>query len=1023
MNNNNNSLFRFVFFLALLPVILLSVSFNPVIPVREKTYPVDPPFLDSASRWVDSVFNSLSLDEQIAQMIMIAAYSNRGPEHQEEISEIIKKDEIGGIVFFQGGPVRQAAMTNHFQSISKTPLMIALDAEWGLGMRLDSTLTYPRQMMLGAILDNSLIYEMGRDIALQLKRIGVSVNFAPVVDINNNPANPVINSRSFGEQIENVVQKGIAYMSGMQDNGLLCSAKHFPGHGDTDSDSHFTLPVIPHGRDHLDNTELVPFRECISHGITGMMVAHLHVPALDSTPDCASSLSGKIINGLLREELGFKGLVFTDALNMKAVSERFEPGELAIRAALAGNDILVMPPDVKEAIRAIKREVRRGNIPRNEIEQRCKRILLAKKWVGLDHYQPVDIEGIYDDLNNNSFKLLQTRLVENALTLLVNDQDLIPLKRMDTLKIASLAFGEDTMNNFQQYLELYKDVKHFQVSNNIAEIRKDSLLNLLEPFNLVIVGIHHTDMRIGRKYGITDETIKLIEQIASRKDLILNVFANPYSLSRFSNTEQFRVLIMGYEDNPMTQCFAAQLIFGGISALGKLPVSVHGIFKAGDGISTPDVIRLKYSLPESVGIDSRLLYKIDSIALDGIRVKAFPGCQILAARNGTVFYHQSFGYQAYDKKRPVRLTDMYDVASVSKITGTLPSIIRLVDRGLLDIDGKLSDYLPWLDTCDKGELIIKDILTHCSGLRAWIPFYYHTLETMDPDDSLLSNKLSPRYPFCLSEGAYLNKNLRYVENAYSDEFSEDFPYQVAEGMFMNRIYMDSINYWIYNSELSGEKKYVYSDLGLILSQQVIEEITDTCIYSYVYNNYFKKLGTNLTGYLPLQKFPKDRIAPTENDIYFRRQLLQGYVHDPGTAMLGGIAGHAGVFSNANDLAKIMQMYLQKGMYGGMRFFSDSTFDMFNSCPYCAEGIRRGIGFDKPELDPEKEGPGCKSISPESFGHSGFTGTFVWADPESGIVYIFLSNRVHPDQDNEKLYNMNIRPAIQQVIYDARMDIK
>jgi CubicO group peptidase (beta-lactamase class C family) len=364
---------------------------------------------------------------------------------------------------------------------------------------------------------------------------------------------------------------------------------------------------------------------------------------------------------------------------------------------------------------------------------------------------------------------------------------------------------------------------------------------------------------------------------------------------------------------------------------------------------------------------------------------------------------------------------MYDVASVSKITGTLPSLIRLVDRGLLDINGKLSDYLPWLDTCDKGELIIKDILTHCAGLRAWIPFYYHTLETMDPDDPLLSNKLSPRYPFRLSEGAYLNKNLRYVENAYSDKFSEEYPYQVAEGMFMNRIYRDSINYWIYTSELSGEKKYVYSDLGLILSQQVIEEITDTCLYSYVYNNYYKKLGTNLTGYLPLQRFPKDRVAPTENDVYYRRQLLQGYVHDPGTAMLGGVAGHAGVFSNANDLAKIMQMYLQKGLYGGMRFFSDSTFDVFNSCPYITEGNRRGIGFDKPEPDPEKEGPGCKSISPESFGHSGFTGTFVWADPESGIVYIFLSNRVHPDQDNEKLYNMNIRPAIQQVIYDARMD--
>lgn len=1023
MNNYKNRSFRFFFILILLPVILLITSFNPAIPRREKTYSVDPPFLDSTSGWVDSVFNSLSLDEQIAQMLMIAAYSNRGPDHEEEIIDIIEKHHVGGIIFFQGGPVRQAAMTNHFQSVSQIPLMIAMDAEWGLGMRLDSTLSYPRQMMLGAIQGNSLIYEMGRDIALQLKRIGVHVNFAPVVDINNNPANPVINSRSFGEEIENVVQKGLAYINGMQDNHLLCTAKHFPGHGDTDSDSHYTLPVIPHDRNHLDNTELVPFRECILNGLTGMMVAHLHVPSLDSTPDCASSLSGKIINGLLREELGFKGLIFTDALNMKAVSDRYEPGELAVQAVLAGNDILVMPPDVRDAIRTIRREIRRGNISRNEIEQRCKRILLAKKWVGLDQYQPVDMEGIYDDLNNNNFKVLQNKLVEHALTLVANNRDLVPLERLDTLKIASLVFGDDTMNNFQQYLELYTDIHHFQVSDNITEIGIDTLLKLLEPFNLVIAGIHNTDMRVSRNYGIADETIQLIEQLASHKDLILNVFANPYSLGRFVSIDQFRGLIMGYEDNPLTQSFAAQLIFGGIPALGKLPVSVRQICKAGDGITNEEMIRLKYSLPEAAGIDSRLLYKIDSIALDGIQVKAFPGCQILAARNGIVFYHWSFGYHTYARKRPVYLTDIYDVASVSKITGTLPSLIRLVDRGLIDIEGKLSDYLPLLDTSDKGELIMKDILTHCSGLRAWIPFYYHTLETMDPDDSLISNKLTPRYPFRLSEGTYLNKNLQYVENAYSKKFSEDFPYQVAEDLFMNRIYRDSINHWIYNSELSGEKKYVYSDLGLILCQQVIEEITDTCLYSYVYNNFYKKLGTNLTCYIPLQRFPKDRIAPTENDIYFRKQLLQGHVHDQGTAMLGGIAGHAGVFSNANDLAKIMQMYLQKGTYGGTRFFADSTFDMFNSCPYCDEGNRRGIGFDKPELDPEKEGPGCDSISPSSFGHSGFTGTFVWADPESGIVYVFLSNRVHPDQDNEKLYDMNIRPAIQQVIYDARMDIK
>jgi beta-N-acetylhexosaminidase len=1018
MDIKNTRASKSLLFVTLVMICITFTSFNPLAHFSIGRHQTDPPFLDTSSLWVDSVFNSLSLNEKIAQMIMIPAYSDRDQAYEKEVINLIEKYKVGGIVFFQGGPVRQAIMTDHFQAATKTPLLIAMDAEWGLGMRLDSTLVYPRQMMLGAIQDNDLIYQMGHDIALQLKRIGVNINFAPVVDINSNPNNPVINSRSFGEIPENVILKGLAYMQGMQDNGLLCTAKHFPGHGDTESDSHLTLPVIPYSIDRLREVELRPFRECILNGISGVMAAHLFIPSLDSTPGRASSLSFNIITNLLQSELGFKGLIFTDAMNMKAVSEHYQPGVMEVLAVQAGVDIMVMPPDIPKTIQSIRREIRKGTISVDEINRRCRKILAAKKWAGLDQYKPSDISGMYEYLNSNVFKSLQYSLVENSITVVKNSSELIPVKCLDTLRIASIAFNEESVNTFQQFLELYTAVDHFQVNVDSGKIDSDSLLDLLEPYNLIIAGIHRTDMRVTRNYGISDATFSLIDTIAKKKCLILNLFANPYNLSRIGEKDRMGAIVVGYEDNFLTQMFTAQLIFGGIPARGRLPVSAGQDFIAGNGISTGERVRLKYSLPESAGIDSRMLYKIDSLASSAIEQKAIPGCQILAARNGTVFYHKAFGYQTYEKKRPVLLTDIYDIASISKITGTLPSLIRLTDRGKLNVDSTLSAYLPWLDTCDKGDLVIKDVLTHCSGLIPFIPFYYYTIEPLDPDDDLISNKLSPRYPFQLSESVYLNKNLKYRDNVYSDTFSEDYPYQVAGRLFLNKMYRDSIYFWSINSPLSGKKEYKYSDVGYYFFQQIIEELTDTSLYSYVYHNLYKPLGVNLTGYIPLKRFPKDRIAPTENDLYFRRQLLQGYVHDPGTAMMGGIAGHAGVFSNANDLAKIMQMYVQKGVYGGRRYFSEATFDLYNTCIYCNEGIRRGLGFDKPELDPEKEGPVCPSASSNSFGHSGFTGTLAWADPDYGIVYVFISNRVYPDQSNSRLYDLSTRTLIQQVIYDA-----
>ncbi len=998
--------------------ILVSSSFYIPKNYQADNQPVDPPFLSDNDEWVDSVFKTLSLDEKIAQMFMIAAYSNKGNNHTEELIRIITKYKVGGVIFFQGGPQRQVDMLNQLQEASGVPLLVAMDAEWGLGMRLDSTLSYPRQMMLGAIQDDSLVYYMGRDIAIQLKQIGVHMNFAPVVDINNNPMNPVINNRSFGEDKRNVARKAIMYMNGMQDEHLLCTAKHFPGHGDTDTDSHYELPVIRHGKDRLESVELYPFKQCIRQGLTGIMAAHLSVPSLDSARNLASSISPKVINELLREQMGFKGLIVTDALNMKAVSEYFKPGEIEAKAAIAGNDILLMPSDVNKAIHEIKREIRRGTISRNDIDEHCKRILAAKKWVGLDEFEPLVKDGLAGQLNKQDSRVLQEKLAEASLTLLRNEKQIIPLQKLDTIRMASLTIGQDSVNTFQQYLGFYGQVDHFLIPAGVTKMDFDSIGELLKPYNLIFVGIHQTSSRPSNNYGISDQIIRLTERIAATHMTILNLFANPYSLNNFMHLDNLAGLIVAYEDNEITQRLCPQLIFGGVTANGFLPVSAGKVYKPGDGLTTEKAFRLRYALPGSVGMDPEILKKIDTIVWNAIDQKAIPGCQVLIARKGAVIYNKAFGYHTYSKNKPVHVQDIYDIASITKITSTLPVLMNLTSRGLFDVNDRLGKYLPYLDTCNKGDLIIKEILAHQSGLYPWIPFYYSTLETMDPDDPLISNRISGRYPFMLSDHVYLNKNLKYRDGAYNKEFSEVFSNQVADCMYLNRDYTDTIFRKIIQSELLEKKEYRYSDLGYYFFKQVIEEMTDTALYPYVFHSLYHKIGANYTGFLPLQRFSKDIIIPTENDVFFRRQLLHGYVHDPGAAMFGGVAGHAGIFSNANDLAKIMQMYLNKGWYAEERYLSAETFDLYNTCPYLEQDNRRALGFDKPEMDLEKIGPTCDSASASSFGHTGFTGTMAWADPDNETIYIFLSNRIHPDQYNLKLIEMDVRTKIQQVIYDA-----
>jgi CubicO group peptidase (beta-lactamase class C family) len=418
-----------------------------------------------------------------------------------------------------------------------------------------------------------------------------------------------------------------------------------------------------------------------------------------------------------------------------------------------------------------------------------------------------------------------------------------------------------------------------------------------------------------------------------------------------------------------------------------------------------------------VGLNLDTMQRIDAIVNEAIRKKAMPGCQVLVARQGKVVWHKAYGYHTFRKRKPVLLTDIYDLASVTKVASVTTALMRLRDQGKFHEDSLMGAYEPIPESSNKASLLISDVLTHQSGMIPWIPFYYKTIEPLDTSQRLMSSHWSQTYPLKIGDGAYANRNVVYVDSVYQDTYSPEYPYEVADDLFMRATYKDSIYKWIYDSELTSTE-YKYSGLGFYMFQQIIEAATDTMLYPYVWYNFYEPMGAQTLGYKPLSRFPRERIVPTENDMFYRRQLLQGHVHDMGAAMLGGISGNAGLFGNANDLAKLMQMYLNNGSYGADNFIDSATIALYTSCYNCDQENRRGLGFDRPITDLPDEGPACNDASSRSYGHSGFTGTLTWVDPAHDLVYIFLSNRVHPNQGNNLLIDMNVRTAVQQVVYDA-----
>jgi beta-N-acetylhexosaminidase len=947
-----------------------------------------------AQQWVDSVFNSLPKEQRIAQLMIIRAHSNLGSKHVQEVTELISKYNVGGLCFFQGGPVRQANLTNLYQGITKTPLLITIDGEWGLGMRLDSVIAFPKQLMMGAVTDAELIYQFGRAVGEQCKRLGIQVNFAPDVDINNNPNNPVINDRSFGEDKYKVGLYGVKYMKGMQDVGVMACAKHFPGHGDVDVDSHYDLPVINKTSKQLDSLELYPFREMIKAGVGSVMVAHLYIPSIDSTPNQATSLSPKAVNGLLKNKLGYEGLTITDGLEMKGVTKYYPDGEASVQSLIAGNDLLCLPGNVAGSITKITDAIKAGKLSWDDINRKVKKVLLAKYNLGLNSVTPIATEGLVQDLNGHTIKI-NNQLAHNALTLLRNNNtDLFPLRVKKRVAYVGIGLSFDKLNTFSNRLkqDYGADVYTFNYLRDLGTVPM-LVATLKEKYEAVIVGMHNYKRVPANNFGISYSSIQLANRLQDQLPCATFVFGNPYAIKNVSNAP---TLIAAYADDDVAQNTAADLLQGKFTAKGKLPVTVSNDLHFGSGILYNYYFPL--TTPEAVGLSSAKLDSIDFIANDAIKAHAAPGCVVFAAKDGKVAFHKAYGHTNYDSIEPVSLETIYDLASVTKISATTVSVMKLYEEGKLDLKKTLGDYLPVMRGSDKENLRIDKILLHQAGFVSWIPFYKETLDAA-------------------------GKPLPNIYSAVKDETHE---MRVAENLYIRNDWIDTMYKRIRDSKLGPADKYVYSDNDFILLGRIVQEITGKKLEDYVRETFYLPLNMMSTSFLPREHFPINTIAPTEAEKAFRQQLLRGDVHDPGAAMFGGVAGHAGLFSNAYDLAQLYQMLLNGGEMNGQRFLKKETIDFFTA--YNSGISRRGLGFDKPgETNGDRSKPDSAakfpyptgSASPSTFGHTGFTGTCVWADPQTKLLYIFLSNRVTPEGgDNNKLLRMNVRSNVHETLYKA-----
>ncbi|MEP6750696.1 MAG: serine hydrolase, partial [Bacteroidota bacterium] len=720
-----------------------------------------------------------------------------------------------------------------------------------------------------------------------------------------------------------------------------------------------------------------------------IMVAHLSIPAIDNTPNRPTSISYNNVTTLLRNELGFTGITFTDALEMKGVAKFFPDGEASAQSLIAGNDMLCLPGDIPAALDKIKNAIKENKLSWNDIDMHVKKVLLAKYQYGLANYTPIDTYHITADLNE---KIPATKrlVAENALTLLRNDEPFIfPLPVNTKKRIAYIGFGITQDNAFAQRMRSDYKANTYFFDYTLDSVKAASLFELMKNrYDVIIIGLHNYARYPANNFGISATALSLIIQLQQQFSTVTLAFGNPYAIKNFCNA---KTLIACYEDDEIVQQTAADLLNGRFAAKGRLPVTVCPSLAYGAGITT--VRLLPEIAPSLVGLNAAKLNIIDSIANDGIKKQAFPGCVVLVAKDGKIVFDKAYGYLTYDSLRPVYRETIYDMASVTKIMATLLSVMKLYDEGKINLQKTLGDYLPWTRGTNKQNIKLWDVLLHQGGLKSFIPFYKETIDTNKVD--LMSGKF------------------------YSYKPDSVHSIRVADNMFMRKDWKDTIFQRILKSPVGPTGKYIYSDNDFIFLGKIVEAVSGQTLDQYAKTNFYDKLDLTGTGFRPRDRFPLTDIAPTEKEKGFRNQLLWGDVHDPGASMFGGVAGHAGLFSNAYDMAVLCQMLLNGGMFNGQQFIKKQTINYFAA--YHSNNSRRGLGFDKPEKDnaTRKDPYPALSASPQTIGHTGYTGTCFWIDPKSNLIFIFLSNRVNPyGGENGKISSMSIRPKIMEAIYKA-----
>lgn len=933
-------------------------------------------------RWVDSVYNTLRPEQRVGQIINVRANLPNRP-YFTEIQELIEKYNIGGVTFFRTDAAPMLEQGNKWQSMAQTPMMIGIDGEWGLGMRINDGMSYPYQMTLGAIQNQSLIGEMGAQIAEQCSRLGINVNFAPDIDVNNEPKNPVIGMRSFGENPKEVAQRGAQYALGLQNNGILPTMKHFPGHGDTKSDSHETLPKVDKKLKEIKKIELYPFEYLIDKGVAGVMVGHLYMPAIEPTQNLSSSISNNVVTGLLKNEMGFDGIIFSDAMEMKGAYKDTHPDRVGFEALMAGVDVILMPVNPENTIQHIVNQLDKEAVAKR-VEESCKKVLRYKYRLGMANYQPQQVYSVENDLHKAKYYNFRQRLYNEAVTMLRNNNEVLPLTKDN--KLAVVTFGK-TDNVAKRLSDEGYDVDSFILEKEMSKSDISFYINKLNKYKLVIVNIQNTSIYATRNFGVTDNMVDFVKALSKNNKIVFNLFACPYALDKFTFKKSPQAIIIGYEDVQCAVNAVVDVMIGKINPVGKLPVTINKKFKAGDGLSfegmlTPETLSVEF-------IDNEYVKKIDSIALDGIAMGAFPGCQIFAMKDGKVIYDKCFGHFTYDGGHEVQPDDVYDIASLTKVFATTFAMMKLYDDGKISLESKLGDYFPYLKNTDKGNVKLIEIMTHQAGLTAWIPMYKDLVHDGKPDSEVFRKTIDEDHTVRVAKDMYISKD-------FSFEFFEN----------------------VKESE-TCEKKYKYSDLGFYYLPKIVEMVVDMPFEKYLDENFYKPLNLNHIYYKPLKHTELGKIAPTENDTIFRMQLLCGDVHDQAAALLGGVSGHAGLFANARDLAVMLQLLLDEGYANNHQFLSGFTIKKFTSALFKDNLNRRGIGFDKPEVDPSvKYYTPSQQASMASFGHTGFTGTFAWADPENGLIVVFLSNRIYPDASNNKLAQNDIRTKIHDMFYEA-----